>query len=205
MILSVLSDSSSSNSYIVGDGDCAIIDAGMNPSKVLEKINEIHIMHYVFINTHCHFDHVGFLQNLGESEVMMHYLDAEAVEKADEGRILSSLFGTCLKPIKVSRKLEDGERIRLGKMILEVVHTPGHTPGSMCLYEPETKSLFTGDTLFKDGVGRTDFPGGSFKQLKESVEKLVELHDSRGVGIIYPGHGQIGKGEAIRKVYDMIF
>jgi len=83
-----------------------------------------------------------------------------------------------------------------------VIHTPGHTKDSICLYEKNTKSLFSGDTIFVDGVGRTDFPTGNFSLLKKSVEKLVELEKIHGIKKLYPGHGQIGTGRDIIKIYE---
>lgn len=205
MISPVISDSGSSNSYIVGGRTYAIIDAGFDPSKVLEKINKIHTTQYMFINTHCHYDHVGFLRDHQKVEIAMQTLDAQAIENADSERILYDLFENGLKPVKISRKLEDNDRIDLGGLLLEVIHTPGHTPGSMCLYEPDSKSLFSGDTVFKDGVGRTDFAGGSVDDLRQSVEKLVRLHEKRGVKTLYPGHGPTGSGDDIIGVYEMFF
>src|SRR5207237_1160590 len=80
----------------------------------------------------------------------------------------------------------DGEVLEVGEMQFSVLHTPGHSPGSICLYNDEAAALFTGDTLYRHGVGRTDFPGGNSSQLEKSLQRLAELPDTTRV---YPGHG----------------
>lgn len=83
-------------------------------------------------------------------------------------------------------KLVDGDEIRIGKTNLKIIHTPGHSPGSICIYEPESKVLFSGDTIFADGgIGRTDFYNGSPKDLINSIKKLAKMK----INAIYPGHG----------------
>jgi len=207
MILPVLSDSMECNSYFVVGRSVALIDPGFNPRKVSDKGREYNIELNCFINTHCHFDHSGGGFSLRENGVlcMVHELDADAVESGDDGFILGGLFGKSPVACKVDRRLVGGEVIDLGGMKLEVVHTPGHTPGSICLYEPDTKSLFSGDTLFADGVGRTDLPGGDEGKLKESIGKLVGLYKSKGISRVYPGHGPIGRSSLIEKVFKEYF
>lgn len=204
MILPILSESFASNTFIVIDDLSAIIDIGIDSSR-LKKISENNITQYVFINTHCHYDHIGALLEVEEPIIWMHEADAEFLEKGDDNLILSNLFEKEIDGIHVKKKLKDGQSIKLGKTSLEVIHTPGHTPGSICLYEPRNKSLFSGDTVFVDGIGRTDFPGGSFEDLKRSVEKLLKLHDERGIEKLYPGHGPIGSGSDIEGIYKSYF
>jgi len=136
---------------------------------------------------------------------MIHEDDAEAVEKGLDEFVLAGLFGEGPVKIKVSKRLKKGDVVNLEGSNLEVIHTPGHTPGSICLYEPKSKSLLTGDTVFADGVGRTDFPGGSIEELRKSIERLIKLKETRGVKKIYPGHGPTADGDSIKKVYDMFF
>ena len=95
--------------------------------------------------------------------------------------------------------------IDLGKVRLEVIHTQGHTQGSICLYEPKSKSLFSGDTIFSDGIGRVDLPGGDWIKLKKSIERLLNLHRSSSIEKIYPGHGSIGSGDDIERIYRIYF
>ena len=107
--------------------------------------------------------------------------------------------------VSVDWKLKDGDLVDLGGLVLEVIHTPGHTQGCVCFYEPISKSLFSGDTVFADGVGRTDFAGGSLGDLKKSVERLIVLHKERGVGTVYPGHGPLFRGEDLKGIYKESF
>ena len=207
MILPVLSDSLECNAFFVVGRRVALIDPGFHPRRVLDKGREYNITLNCFINTHCHFDHSSWdfaLRGLG-LELLAHELDSSVLEAGDDKFILGGVFGKRPMPCKVDRRLKEGDIIDLDGCKLEVVHTPGHTPGSICLYEPQTKSLFTGDTLFSDGVGRTDFPGGDVKKLKESVRKLVDLYNTRGVTTIYPGHGPIEKGGVVLNIFEEYF
>jgi hydroxyacylglutathione hydrolase len=208
VIYPVLSNSFESNTFIVvGDRAC-VIDPGINPRRVLSKFDEYNIEADILINTHCHFDHTGAdakVLELGGIKLGVHDRDATAIESGDDSLILASLFGRDTVKLTVDLKLKDGDVIDLGGVRLEVVHTPGHTPGSMCLYEPQNRSLFTGDTVFRDGLGRTDFPGSSRRDMKKSVERLVELHEKKGVSKIFPGHGHIGRGSDILRIYESFF
>ncbi|MBN2251500.1 MAG: MBL fold metallo-hydrolase [Candidatus Altiarchaeota archaeon] len=196
-----------SNCFLAVGEKAAIIDAGI-PQGVLDKVGELGIGVDYLISTHTHFDHVlGLARLRGETGavVAVHEADAAALESGDSGRILSGLFGALCPKVDVGLRLRDGDVIDLGGIVLEVVHTPGHTPGSICLYEPASKALFSGDTVFADGVGRTDFPGGSFSDLKRSVERLVRLHEESGIGTVYPGHGPPFSGDAIEDIYETYF
>jgi glyoxylase-like metal-dependent hydrolase (beta-lactamase superfamily II) len=138
-------------------------------------------------------------------ELFIHDLDASSVEKPDDQAVLSPLFGLSSHPLKVYRRLIDKDVIDLGGLTLEVLHTPGHTPGSICLYESESKTLFTGDTVFADGVGRTDLPGGDFAALKASLRKLIDFTHKHGVSYYHPGHGPQGSTEDLEKLYGRFF
>ncbi|MBD3415681.1 MAG: MBL fold metallo-hydrolase [Candidatus Altiarchaeales archaeon] len=198
----------SSNSYlVVGDRTC-VIDPGMDPSKVLDRGREDNIGIHGLINTHCHYDHVaanpGILET-GEITCYCHNIDAQAIEKGDGSLQLAGLFGEEPVRHRVDQHLEDGNTIDLGGVALEVLHTPGHTPGSICLYEPGERVLFTGDTIFVGGVGRTDFKGGSWDELRDSIGRLAEFDEKRGVERICPGHGPEGEGREIRRVLEVYF
>ncbi len=148
------------------------------------------------INTHYHFDHIGGNGYMTNAKIWIHEADASVLEKGDEEATVADFFGKQMRPMKVEKKLKDGDKIPFGDLTLEVIHTPGHTPGSICLYEPKGKLLFTGDTIFPDGFGRTDLPGGDANQLKKSIEKVLKLK----VDKILPGHGPVLESNPLKVV-----
>ncbi|MEW6608197.1 MAG: MBL fold metallo-hydrolase [bacterium] len=177
-----------SNCYILEDGNEAIvIDPGGDAYLILDKLNELKTKLIYIINTHGHIDHIAGnneLKNATGAKILIHKNDA--VMLTDSSSNLSAFF---YEPIITSadRLLENGEFIETGHLKLKVIHTPGHTQGGICL--PGDKFIFTGDTLFAGGIGRTDFPGGDYKTLIDSINQhLLILKDET---IIYPGHGNI--------------
>ena len=122
----------------------------------------------------------------------VHYEDAEMLTNPTKN--LSRMLGLTVVSPPPDIMLKDGDKIKVGSLELEVIHTPGHTPGSISLYCRKEKVVFTGDTLFAGSVGRTDLPGSSYKKLMSSIrEKLLALPDET---VVYPGHGEkttIGK------------
>lgn len=140
------------------------------------------------ILTHLHYDHTAALDQLelpGSTTVMMHEADAKAIGTSASA---AHFFGARAPRFHVDTLLRDGSRIDLGESILHVIHTPGHTPGSICIYEAHSKSLFSGDTVFPyGGIGRTDLPGGSSHDLVRSISRLAKLE----VSVLYPGHGEV--------------
>jgi len=177
-----------SNIYILGD---TVIDAGtgFNFTRLQDFLNVMKKKLDDFghvINTHAHFDHVGGNGFLFNAAVSIHEDDADVVESGDTEMSLAGFFDGKLKPRRVARKLKEGDIVNAGGAEIEVIHTPGHTPGSICLYDKATKTLYSGDTVFADGVGRTDTPGGDPAALQESLKKLAKLSVDR----IMPGHGQ---------------
>lgn len=174
-----------SNIYLIGD---TIIDSGtgfnfirlhsaLNMLKTdLDKIKQV-------INTHGHFDHIGGNGYFVNAKIAIHEKEAAVVENADAEKSNVNFFAGELKPRKVDRKLKEGDLVANG---LKVLHTPGHSPGSICLYDEKRKILFSGDTVFSDGVGRTDLAGGDPDALSESLAKLSKLKIEK----ILPGHGE---------------
>jgi len=207
MIVPVMSLGEECNCFIVYGRRCAVVDSG-NPRAVFDRLRELCIGIDYLLTTHCHFDHVSGLRYLKENiggVVAAHGADASALESGDGGRVLSSLFGVPCPRVEVDWKLREGDVVDLGGVALEVFHTPGHTPGGVCFYEPVSKALFSGDTVFDGCVGRTDFEGGSGRDLEKSVEKLVRLYRTRGVGIVYPGHGPVFEGSELEGIYEEYF
>ncbi len=174
--------------YRVGDTStqtCAVIDPAFDAKKILRQAQDGGYTITHVINTHGHSDHTSANAALIEAtgaQLCIHRADAEQVTKL-LSRALSRLMGGKGSP-RPTRLLEDSDIIEIGNSSLRVIHTPGHTPGSICLYGDG--HLFTGDTLFVGAVGRTDLPGGSARQLLASIrEKLYTLPPETRV---WPGH-----------------
>ena len=140
--------------------------------------------------THCHPDHLEAAVQLQRSGSKLAMHADEIAYMNGEGRALAAALGMNFPEITFDVILGEGELI-LGDETLEVIHTPGHSPGHVCLYWPKHKALIAGDLVFAQGVGRVDFPGGSGEQLKESIKK-VAAYD---IELLLPGHGPILKGK----------
>ncbi|UCD07576.1 MAG: MBL fold metallo-hydrolase [Candidatus Aenigmatarchaeota archaeon] len=177
IVLIQLSDIDS-NIYLVGD---TVIDCGtgFNFTRLRDIFNALkRNMNDVkqIINTHCHFDHVGGNGYFLNAKVAIHEDDAKVLEKGDGELSNADFFDGKLHPRKPERILKEGDKLNPDKLDLEVIHTPGHSPGSICLYDKKRKILFTGDTLFSDGVGRTDIAGGDPKGLESSLQRLLKIN-----------------------------
>jgi len=181
------------NCYIVRadntSGDCLLIDTGLDFGELLEFIERNALNPTAAILTHGHADHIAAIDVLRRQyprmSVYIHSLDAQMLTQTDLN--LSALAGMPFTTRAADRLIEDGELIRQAGIELTVLHTPGHTPGGVCLYAKAEAVLFTGDTLFADSVGRTDFPNGSMEQLIKTIkEKILPLPDET---VVYPGHG----------------
>jgi len=187
-----------SNVYLILAEKIAVIDAGtgfyMNDliDEMQKYVNPKDVK--CIILTHEHFDHCGgvkALQDICDADIYMHEKGAEVLEKGLDWS--ASFFGAEQPRAEVKVKLHGGEIFNLGDAKLHVIYTPGHSKGSICLYEEETKSLFSGDTIFAyGGIGRTDFPGGDKFELIKSIKKLKQLD----VMNLYPGHGDYIIGDA---------
>jgi hydroxyacylglutathione hydrolase len=177
-----------SNIYMMGD---TVIDSGtgFNFTRLYQalKILKMSIGEVKqIINTHAHFDHIGGNGYFVDAKISIHEDDAPIVEKGDQKMSYADYFDGKLSPREVHTKLKEGDTVDAGSMELEVIHTPGHTKGSICLYDKSSKTLFTGDTVFSDGIGRTDMPGGNDAELNKSIEKISSLDVRR----LFPGHGE---------------
>jgi len=162
--------------------DAAIIDPGGDPDIIKKALESRGLNAKFIINTHGHADHIGANQYFN-LPVYIHKEDADFLTSPMKN--LSMVFGWPLKSPAASRLLNEGDTIKIGGITLKVLHTPGHTPGGISLL---TENIaFTGDTLFADGVGRTDFQYSDEAALFKAIkEKLLTLPDDT---IIYPGHG----------------
>lgn len=160
------------NCYLLISGkELVIIDPGDESGKILKQIQRTGAQAVYIINTHAHFDHVSASDQLREetgAKVLIHEAEKKFVN------------------FQVDRFLKEKDKIRIGSADLEVMHTPGHSPGGICLLTHGI--IFTGDTLFKDGYGRTDLSGGSHEELLRSLERISEL--LKPGMMVYPGHGE---------------
>jgi len=179
------------NCYIVGSSSTKqgmIIDPGSEAETILRTVQQTGLSISLIVITHAHIDHVGALravQARTNAQFAIHEAEKGFVFSAPM-RILTSVGLTPVKsPPQPDRLLKDGDLIDLGDLHFKVLHTPGHSSGGICLSGHEV--VFSGDTLFKLGIGRTDFPGMSHELLIKSIrEKLMVLPDET---IVYPGHG----------------
>lgn len=179
------------NCFILGcedTGEGVVIDPGADGERILAAVDRLGLKISHVINTHGHFDHVGgnraVLAATG-AQLLIHGGDVHFLARAADVAAMYNLV-TENSP-RPDRLLEDGMTVTFGTHSLKVLHTPGHTPGGCCLYLAKEGIVITGDTLFADGVGRTDFPGSSHQALIESIrDQLLTLPDETRA---YPGHG----------------
>ena len=171
----------STNCYIVhNENGTFVIDPACDAHKILSAVTENGWQVDAVVFTHGHYDHIGAADELGVERVYVHAEDEKLYRQPEFN--LSVHFGARFSGAKECVLLKDGDAF----MGFTVLHTPGHTPGGICLYNKEENALFSGDTLFCRGYGRTDFPGGSMLKLRESLLKLLELPEETRV---FPGHG----------------
>jgi len=177
-----------SNCYIVGSEithEGMIIDPGDEANQILNKVKDLQLDIKMMVLTHGHIDHIGAVKEINEAigaEICVHADDAQSLKGWRMGSILGSSYPA---PPPPDRLLKGGDSIDIGDLHFLVIHTPGHTPGGICLLGEGV--VFTGDTLFNSSVGRTDLDGGSGYQLINSLHtKIMVLPDDT---IVYPGHG----------------
>jgi len=181
-----------SNCFVVGSEttrEGVIIDPGADPKTILKAVQDLRLSIVLIVATHNHMDHIGALRpvkDATQAQFAIHEADAKEAMPAVLGRVAGLVMGSSLKARpQPDRLLKDGDMLEVGDLRFQVLHTPGHTPGGISLSGEGI--VFTGDTLFNLGIGRTDMHGGDYGKLMDSIiTKLVVLPDST---IVYPGHG----------------
>ena len=174
------------NSYFLETKDVRIIvDPALCTEEMVEFLNSAKSEKLILL-THAHFDHIKGAKELRElTDTKIAVFELDAVATNDENLNLSAYFGIECKPFTADILLKDDETLILGDTKIKVMHTPGHTVGSACFLIGNI--LISGDTLFRFSIGRTDFPGGSFEEIKKSLKRLMTLDDNVTV---YSGHGE---------------
>lgn len=179
------------NCYIIAPGancEAAVVDPGADAFKIQEKLKQLNLKIKFIINTHGHCDHIGADSELAGGVKVPIYIHFEDAGMLNDGSANLSLYcGERIESVDAVTEVADGQILQLGNLDLQIIHTPGHTKGSISILLSDGENrLFTGDLLFKGSVGRTDFPGSSFQALLNSLKKLTDLPDDTRV---YPGHG----------------
>ncbi len=176
------------NAYLVWDGrspDALVVDPGMGAAgPLMERVAENGLRLHLIADSHGHIDHIfdnGPLMRASEAPLAIHPDDAYRLDGTNN-------YGFEVEAVTATRDLREGEQVRIGDLVLDVLHTPGHTEGSVCLYEERLGLLLAGDVLFAGSYGRTDLPGGDDEQMVASLARLArEIPESVRV---LPGHGQ---------------
>jgi glyoxylase-like metal-dependent hydrolase (beta-lactamase superfamily II) len=165
--------------------EALVIDPAGNEEDIVERINQNGLVLKYIVNTHGHADHTcgnEKMKDLTGAEIIMHEED-DKLFNSPEGQIMARQMGFALSP-HADIFVKDGDEISVGDVMLKVIHTPGHSPGGICLLGDG--NLFTGDTLFVGGIGRTDLPGASYEDFMDSINrKLMTLPEEM---IVWPGH-----------------
>lgn len=179
------------NCYIVSKNEeCIIFDPGAQPEKIEQYITENNLTPTAILLTHAHFDHIGAvdeLRNKYQIDVYLHEEESDWLEKPELNRSVLFFGEAGAVQTKKPDHLIDVGTWEIGSFSFEVVHTPGHSPGSVSYIFHDNEFVISGDTLFHQGIGRTDLPEGDFQQLMVSIfNELYTLDESF---IVYPGHG----------------
>ena len=181
------------NCYIIQDQETMesiVIDPGGEADKIIDMLNILQAkVKYIYL-THCHCDHIGAVEKVKQEKggkILIHRFDAEGLY--DPSISLIDQVGLNVPELEIASRVDDNDIIHIGNIEFKVIHTPGHTIGSICLYCKEEKLLFSGDTLFRGSWGRTDLPTSSMEQIMDSItNKLMHLPEDT---IVYPGHRKI--------------
>jgi glyoxylase-like metal-dependent hydrolase (beta-lactamase superfamily II) len=175
--------------FLIEENDLILIDPGDDASFILEEIQRQRLNLKAIFATHGHFDHIGAVGEIQQSFNVPFYInekDLFLVKRLNETAKYFLGYNPYFLPINYLKNFPPLPRLRWASK-LKIIYSPGHTPGSVCFYFEDEKIIFTGDTLFKDGIGRYDFSYSDKKKLFESLKKILSLPDET---IIYPGHGE---------------
>ncbi|HXW92968.1 MAG TPA: MBL fold metallo-hydrolase [Terriglobales bacterium] len=181
------------NCSILGDEatrEAIVIDPGDNIREILALISKHNLAVKQIVVTHAHIDHVGGAMQLRAvtgAPILLNRKDYDLLKMLD---VQAAWVGMVSPgPVEIDQSVGEADKVKAGALVADVIHTPGHTEGSICLYFPSEKKLIAGDTLFAGSIGRTDLPGGSFEKIIRSLhEKVLALPDETEV---VPGHGPL--------------
>ena len=191
------------NCYIIVDDktkEAMVIDPGGESDVILDMLNILQVkIKYIYL-THCHADHIGAVKDVKDvhgGKILVHRNDADGIK--DDNISLTYHVRNEKTEIEADAIVDDNDIIHIGKIQFKVIHTPGHTTGSSCLYCKEYELLFSGDTVFRGTWGRTDLPTSSFEDIILSItNKIMILPEET---IIYPGHGKATKVKEEEIIY----
>lgn len=167
------------------DAKCIIIDPGADAQKIINYLESQRLNPLMVVNTHGHYDHIGAVPDMVDRygiPFYIHPLEKDTVANPEVN--MSAAFGGSLFSISAYQVIDQKTKSRLSDLGLEIIHTPGHTPGSVAIKTGEC--LFCGDLLFQGAIGRTDLPGGSLAEIKKSLRKIRKMDKNL---LLYPGHG----------------
>lgn len=192
------------NTYLVYDEnqrkkEGILIDPADNAEKIINEIKKNKVNVKYIVVTHAHGDHIGALEEViryTKAKVLIHFSDKDSL--SDEDKNYSLMLGVKNQSINSENIIEvkDGDKFNILSMKFEIIHTPGHTLGSICIYEKTTSSLFTGDTIFCDCYGRCDLYSGDFSNMVSSLKKLFNRFEDV---MIYPGHDKSVKIDSAKR------
>lgn len=181
------------NCSVIGDEasrEAIVIDPGDDIEDVLALVRKHHLQVKQIVVTHAHIDHVGGAMKLRTATgapILLNQNDYALLKMLD---VQAAWIGMATpEKVEIDQNLTDADTVKAGSLAAQVLHTPGHTEGSVCLYFPAEKKLIAGDTLFAGSIGRTDLPGGSYEKILHSLhQRVLALPDET---IVVPGHGPL--------------